>query len=55
MAIISIKRRREERRDGSAALYAVFHLNREKIRIPLDLYVKVCDWDPVAEKVKGSG
>lgn len=55
MAIISIKRRREERRDGSAALYAVFHLNREKIRIPLDLYVKVCDWDPVAEKVKGRG
>lgn len=53
MAIISIKRRREERRDGSAALYAVFHINREKIRIPLDLYVKACDWDPVSEKVKG--
>lgn len=55
MAIISVKRRREERRDGSAALYAVFHLNREKIRIPLDLYVKACDWDPIAEKVKGRG
>ena len=55
MAIISVKRRHEERRDGSAALYAVFHLNREKIRIPLDLYVKACDWDPVAEKVKGRG
>ena len=55
MAIISIKRRHEERRDGSAALYAVFHLNREKIRIPLDLYVKACDWDPVAEKIKGRG
>lgn len=55
MAIISIKRRSEERRDGSAALFAVFHLNREKIRIPLDLYVKSCDWDPVNEKVKGRG
>lgn len=55
MAIISIKRRREERRDGSAALYAVFHLHREKIRVPLDLYVKDCDWDPVAEKIKGRG
>ncbi len=55
MAIISIKRRREERRDGSAALYAVFHLSREKVRIPLNLYVKACDWDPVAEKVKGRG
>jgi integrase len=55
MAIISIKRRREERRDGSAALYAVFHINREKIRIPLDLYVTDTDWDPVAEKIKGRG
>lgn len=55
MAIISIKRRKEERRDGSAALYAVFHLNREKIRIPLDLYVKACDWDPESEKIKGRG
>ncbi len=55
MAIISIKRRHEERRDGSVALYAVFHLNREKIRIPLDLYVKASDWDPAAEKVKGRG
>lgn len=55
MAIISIKRRIEERRDGSSALYAVFHLNREKIRIPLDLYVKACDWDPECERVKGRG
>lgn len=55
MAIISIKRRSEERRDGSVALYAVFHLDREKIRIPLNLYVKACDWDPVSEKVKGRG
>lgn len=55
MAIISIKRRNEERRDGSVALYAVFHLNREKIRIPLDLYVKACDWDPVNERVRGRG
>lgn len=55
MAIISIKRRNEERRDGSAALYAVFHLNREKIRIPMDVRVKACDWDAKAEKVKGRG
>lgn len=55
MAIISIKRRNEERRDGSAALYAVFNLNREKIRIPLGLSVKACDWDPISEKIKGRG
>lgn len=55
MAIISIKRRSEERRDGSAALYAVFNLNRDKIRIPLGLYVKACDWDPINEKIKGRG
>ena len=55
MAIISIKRRSEERRDGSAGLYAVFHLNREKVRIPLNLYVTACDWDAEAEKIKGRG
>lgn len=55
MAIISIKRRNEERRDGRAALYAIFHLNREKIRIPLDLYVKACDWDAENERIKGRG
>ena len=55
MAIISIKRRCEERRDGSAALYAVFHLQREKIRIPLDVYVKASEWDPDTEKIKGRG
>lgn len=55
MAIISFKRRHEERRDGCAAVYAVFHLNREKIRISLNLYVKACDWDPVGERVKGRG
>lgn len=55
MAIISIKRRAEERRDGSAALYAVFNLNREKIRIPMNMCVKACDWDAKAEKIKGRG
>lgn len=55
MAIISIKRRSEERRDGCAALYAVFNLNREKIRVPLDISVKACDWDAAAEKIRGRG
>lgn len=53
MAIISIKKRNEVRRDGSVALYAVFHLNREKIRVPLDVHVRACDWDAQAEKIKG--
>ena len=55
MAIISIKKRSEQRRDGSAALYAVFHLNREKIRIPLNLYVTADEWDAETEKIKGRG
>lgn len=55
MAIISIKRRSEERRDGCAALYAVFNLNREKIRVPLEISVKACDWDAAAEKIRGRG
>lgn len=55
MAIISIKRRSEERRDGYAALYAVFNINREKVRVPIGLTVRADDWDQEAEKVKGRG
>lgn len=56
MAKITIKRRNEsERADGHAALYAVVHIQREKIRIPLDLYVTSAEWDPVKERVRGRG
>lgn len=55
MAIISIKRRTDERRDGFAGLYAVFNINREKVRVPIGLKVRAGDWDARAEKVKGRG
>ena len=54
MAKITIKRRNEsERADGRAALYAVVNIQREKIRIPLDLAVTSAEWDPVTERVRG--
>lgn len=56
MAKISIKRRNEsERADGCAPLYAVLNLDREKIRIPVDLAVTSSEWDAVAERVRGRG
>lgn len=54
MAKITIKRRNDkERVDGKAALYAVLHINRMKIRLPLDIAVAMENWDPVAERIKG--
>lgn len=56
MAKVSIKRRAEyQRADGRAALYAVVNINRDKIRIPLDIAVTSSEWDPIAERVKGRG
>lgn len=54
MAKVSIKRRvGYERADGRAALYAVVNINRDKIRIPLDIAVTSSEWDPISERVKG--
>ncbi len=54
MAKVTIKRRNEsERADGRAALYAVLNIQREKIRIPLDIAVTSTEWDQVAERIKG--
>lgn len=56
MAKISIKRRNEsERADGCAPLYAVINIDREKIRVPVELAVTVTEWDAQAERVKGRG
>ncbi|MDE6270288.1 MAG: site-specific integrase [Muribaculaceae bacterium] len=56
MAKITIKRRNEsERADGRAALYAVVNIQREKIRIALDLAVTSAEWDPISERVRGRG
>lgn len=56
MAKVSIKRRvGYERADGRAALYAVVNINRDKIRIPLDIAVTSSEWDPISERVKGRG
>lgn len=54
MAKVSIKRRvGYERADGRAALYAVVNINRDKIRIPLDIAATSSEWDPISERVKG--
>lgn len=53
MATITIKRRKEERKDGRAALYAVFNVAGEKIRVPVDIAVSEEEWDPVNELIKG--
>lgn len=56
MAKISIKRRNEcERADGCAPLYAVLNIDREKIRVPVDLAVTAAEWDPITERIKGRG
>ena len=54
MAKVTIKRRNEsERADGRAALYAVLNIQREKIRIPLDIAVSVTEWDAESEHIRG--
>lgn len=56
MAKVTIKRRGDsERADGRASLYAVLHIERTKIRIPLDIAVTTDEWDPASERVKGRG
>ena len=56
MAKITIKRRNEsERTDGRAPLYAVLNIDREKIRIPVDLSVTASEWDADSERIGGRG
>lgn len=56
MAKITIKRRNEcQRADGRAPLYAVLNVDREKIRIPVDLAVTLSEWDPDGQCVRGRG
>jgi len=53
MAIITIKRRNRERKDGKAALYAVFCIQGDKIRLPLGIAVTQDEWDEKTGTVKG--
>lgn len=54
MTKVTIRRRSESpRADGSASLYAVLNIQRDKVRIPLDIAVKAEDWDAAKERVKG--
>lgn len=54
MTKISIKRRNESpRRDGTAALYAVINIGRDKVRLPLDLAVTNDEWDAGRECIRG--
>lgn len=56
MAKIKITRRNEsERLDGRAPLYANININREKIRIPVELSVTKKEWDPDEERIRGRG
>lgn len=51
MAKIKISGRK--RADGNIYLFASIYINREKIRIPLDIGVSPKEWDPEHECVKG--
>ena len=56
MAKVTIKRRNEsERADGRAALYAVLHIERTKVRIPVEVSVTRLEWDESGERVRGRG
>ena len=53
MAIIRIIRRPEEGKNGKSPLYAVFYINREKIRIPIRISVTSAEWNEEEEKIHG--
>ena len=54
MTKFSIRRRSEdERADGTALLYVVIYIERQKLRLSLEIGVTAKEWDPVAEKVLG--
>ena len=54
MRKVSVRRRSShEKKDGTAALYAVFTIKRRKVRIPIGLSVTEAEWDPVKEGVRG--
>lgn len=56
MIKFSVKRRNDfSRKDGRAALYAVLSIQRQKVRINLDIAVTADEWDPVKEMVRGRG
>lgn len=55
MSIIKIVQREKVNKDGTAPLYVVFNLNREKIRIPCKISVPTTDFDPKAGYIKGKG
>lgn len=54
MAKISVVRRdKDPRADGTAALYAVIYINNSKIRIPVGICVSAREWDAGKQCVKG--
>lgn len=48
-----IRRDKNPRKDGTAALYAVAYLDRSKVRIPVGLTVSSKEWDAEKQYVKG--
>ncbi|WP_321517419.1 site-specific integrase [uncultured Bacteroides sp.] len=53
MSIIKIVQREKVNKDGTAPLYVVFNLNREKIRIPTKISVPIADFDGKSGFIKG--
>lgn len=54
MAKVTVRRRTDNvRAVGRAPLYAVLYIDKNKIRIPLDIAVADNEWDALSERVKG--
>ncbi len=53
MAKVTVRRRTDNvRADGRAPLYAVLYIDKNKIRIPLDIAVADNEWDAWKRRVR---
>ena len=53
MKTIKFERRGKSREDGTAQIYAVLYIDREKIRIPSGVRVSEAEWNQKEQTVKG--
>ncbi|HUW07853.1 MAG TPA: site-specific integrase [Williamwhitmania sp.] len=42
------------RKDGTNSLYAKFYIQRQSVKIPMDIYVKPEEWDKEKQRVRGN-
>lgn len=56
MGIVTISPRDDsyKRKDGKTALYCTLYIDRQRIRVPVKVYVKPEDWDQKKQQVKGN-